>query len=41
MLHNLGVFCLGKLIGTIGKDVVWNNASTQIKWIQSKRACIL
>ena len=41
MLRNFGVFCLGKLIGTIGKDVVRNNASTWIKWIQSKRACIL
>ena len=25
MLHNRGVFCLSKVLGTIGKDVAWNN----------------
>lgn len=25
MLCNFGVFCLGKLIGTTGKDIVQNN----------------
>lgn len=25
MLYNRGVFCLSKVLGIIGKDVVWNN----------------